>query len=254
MKLPKIPKLFPLKPQKRLNATTAARRIAPPIEDEDDEPQTKLSSAFFVVLILHVVAVGGIYAFNGIKAHRKAQEPVALNPAPKAPAPKAAVAKSAPVPEPASAKPAPAHPAATPATPAAPVAAVAPISGAQIHHVKQGDTLAKISAQYGVPTSDLEESNALKSNAALKPGQMLNVPKVKPGAAAAAAKKTEEAPKVAATAKAQPKAYVVAKGDNPVSIARKLGVSYDELLKVNGIEDPKKLQIGQTLKVPQKKN
>jgi LysM repeat protein len=247
MKLPKIPKLFPLKPQKRLNATTAARRIAPPIDDEDDEPQTKLSSAFFVVLILHVVAVGGIYAFNGIKAHRKAQEPVA-------PAPKAAVAKSAPVPEPAPAKPAPAHPAAPAAAPVAPVAAVAPISGAQIHHVKQGDTLAKISAQYGVPTADLEESNALKSNATLKPGQMLNVPKVKPGTAAAAAKKIEEAPKVAATAKALPKAYVVAKGDNPVSIARKLGVSYDDLLKVNGIEDPKKLQIGQTLKVPQKKN
>jgi LysM repeat protein len=39
-----------------------------------------------------------------------------------------------------------------------------------------------------------------------------------------------------------------------VAIARKLGVGYDELLKINGIEDPKKLQIGQTLKVPQKKN
>jgi LysM repeat protein len=249
MKLPKIPKLFPLKPQKRLNATTAARRMAPPIDEEDDEPQTKLSSAFFVVLILHVVAVGGIYAFNGIKAHRKAQEPLALNAAPKS-----AVIKTAAAPEPAPVKPSHAQAAAAPAAPASPAPAVAPISGAQIHHVKQGDNLAKISAQYGVPIAELEESNALKSNASLKPGQMLNVPKVKPGTATAPAKKIEEAPKVAATAKPLPKSYVVAKGDNPVAIARKLGVGYDELLKINGIEDPKKLQIGQTLKVPQKKN
>ncbi len=249
MKLPKIPKLFPLKSQKRLNATTLARRMAPPIDEEDDEPQTKLSSAFFVVLVLHVVAVGGIYAFNGIKAHRKAQEPFVLNAAPKS-----ALAKSAAAPEPAPVKPATAHAAAATSVPAPAVAAVAPISGAQIHHVKQGDNLAKISAQYGVPIAELEESNALKSNAPLKPGQMLNVPKVKPGTAAASAKKTEEAPKVAATAKPLPKAYVVAKGDNPVTIARKLGVSYDDLLKINSIEDPKKLQIGQTLKVPQRKN
>ena len=32
----------------------------------------KLSSAFVVVLVLHVVAVGGIYAFNALKAHQPA--------------------------------------------------------------------------------------------------------------------------------------------------------------------------------------
>jgi LysM repeat protein len=38
-----------------------------------------------------------------------------------------------------------------------------------------------------------------------------------------------------------------------VSIAKKMGVSSEELLKLNGLEDPKKLQIGQVLKVPAKK-
>jgi LysM repeat protein len=47
--------------------------------------------------------------------------------------------------------------------------------------------------------------------------------------------------------------YTVAKGDNPVTIAKKMGVSYEELLKLNGLENPKKLQIGQVLKVPAKK-
>src|SRR3954452_15623127 len=65
----------------RLNAT--ARRAAPGAFDDydEDQPTTKLSSAFVVVLILHIVAVGGIFAFKGIKAHRLSREyPVALNP------------------------------------------------------------------------------------------------------------------------------------------------------------------------------
>ena len=48
--------------------------------------------------------------------------------------------------------------------------------------------------------------------------------------------------------------YVVAKGDNPYNIAKKLKVSYNELMAVNEIKDPTKIQIGQKLKVPAKKN
>jgi LysM repeat protein len=48
------------------------------------------------------------------------------------------------------------------------------------------------------------------------------------------------------------KVYVVAKGDNPVSIAKKLKVPYDDLLAVNHIDDPHKLQIGQKLLIPAK--
>ena len=53
--------------------------------------------------------------------------------------------------------------------------------------------------------------------------------------------------------KADPaKTYVVAKGDNPVSIARKLKVPYDDLMAANHIDDPHKLQIGQKLIIPAK--
>jgi LysM repeat protein len=48
------------------------------------------------------------------------------------------------------------------------------------------------------------------------------------------------------------KFYVVAKGDNPVTIAKKLKVPYDDLLALNHIEDPHKLQIGQKLLIPNK--
>ena len=48
--------------------------------------------------------------------------------------------------------------------------------------------------------------------------------------------------------------YVVAKGDNPYSIAKKLQVSYNELIAINEIKDPTRVQIGQKLKIPAKKN
>jgi LysM repeat protein len=43
---------------------------------------------------------------------------------------------------------------------------------------------------------------------------------------------------------------VVQKGDNPAGIAKKFKVNYTELLKANGIDDPRKLQIGQRLTIP----
>jgi LysM repeat protein len=87
----------------------------------------------------------------------------------------------------------------------------------------------------------------------------LNIPPSRKGEVAkkgeAASKKVESsAPKLTATeGKAPTKSYVVAKGDTPVAIARKLNVSYAELLKLNNITDPTKLRIGQPLKVPAKK-
>ena len=44
----------------------------------------------------------------------------------------------------------------------------------------------------------------------------------------------------------------MAKGDNPVSIAKKLKISYDDLMAVNHIDDPHKLKIGQKLIIPAK--
>jgi LysM repeat protein len=48
------------------------------------------------------------------------------------------------------------------------------------------------------------------------------------------------------------KTYTVGRGDNPVSIARKFKVSYDELLALNHIDDPRKLKVGQKLLIPNK--
>jgi LysM repeat protein len=63
----------PLKvtPRKKLRA--AAQRSAAKYTEEDyaaEEPNVKLSRAFVVVLLLHIVAVGGIFAFSALKDHQ----------------------------------------------------------------------------------------------------------------------------------------------------------------------------------------
>ncbi|HEX8899523.1 MAG TPA: hypothetical protein VF751_12555, partial [Chthoniobacterales bacterium] len=66
----KLPRLFP---SKKLRATTARRSLGMPDEmdyEEMSEPNMKLSRALLIVLVLHVVAVAGIIAFNTIKSRQ----------------------------------------------------------------------------------------------------------------------------------------------------------------------------------------
>jgi LysM repeat protein len=44
--------------------------------------------------------------------------------------------------------------------------------------------------------------------------------------------------------------YIVKAGDNPASIAQQFRIKTEDLVSANGIDDPQKLQIGQTLKIP----
>lgn len=238
----------PAKPKapKILNAATA--RMRPAVDDDfEDEPQTRLSSAFFVVLILHVVAVGGIYAFNSIKAHRRGLEGPAVALA------KPAVDKVADAPA-TSAKPDANAKALTPAAPAQPAATQ--LASGRLYHVKQGDSLTKIAQSLGVTVAGLQLAN--KDTTTLKAGQTLNIPtkaaglEVEPPAPNPVAKKTD-APAAKAVG-SSPASYEVQKNDTATSIAKRYGVSVADLLKLNQISDPKKLQLGQSLKIPAKKN
>src|SRR5256886_14657798 len=69
----KMPKLFKLK-RKKLRATAVRRplRMTASAADYGDiaEPSMKLSRALLIVLLLHVVAVAGIIAFNAIKTRQ----------------------------------------------------------------------------------------------------------------------------------------------------------------------------------------
>lgn len=58
------------KPRGRKVVRASARAVRGDEDYYEAEPNMKLSHAFMVVLVLHVVAVGGIYAFNQLNASR----------------------------------------------------------------------------------------------------------------------------------------------------------------------------------------
>lgn len=169
----KIPGLFEKK--KKLQAAT--RAVPRRVMDDCEEPRMRLSSAFIVVLLLHVVAVGGIYAFNSIKTRQ----------------------------------------------------------GVFAGHSAPAITPPQTAEDPATKTAVAPTANALPNKTAQKP--------VDP-------KQPSNAGKQIARDSGQ--VYTVVKGDNPVAIAKRFGVSYDELLKLNKIDDPKKLQIGQKLHIPPK--
>ena len=142
------------------------------------EPNMKLSRALLIVLVLHVVAVSGIIAFNAIKTRQGSIAPA---------------------------------PASTKNTAVAAVGSTIKAAASSRPPVVQKDSApAKQAAKDGG-----------------KSKQSVNA-------------KSADAGKV----------YVVAKGDNPVTIAKKFKVSYDDLIALNHIEDPRKLQVGQKLLIP----
>ena len=79
MKIPTF--LLKKKPaKKRLRASTARRSMSGDDMDFDEmsEPNMKLSRALLIVLVLHVVAVAGIVAFNTIKSRQGVLAPPAF--------------------------------------------------------------------------------------------------------------------------------------------------------------------------------
>ena len=189
-------KLSQLLTRKKLRATTARRALGATEMDYEEmsEPNMKLSRALLIVLVLHVVAVAGIIAFNTIKTRQSAPAPISNQ---------NANAKNAP---------------AAPTKVETPPIADAP----QVEEAKVAKAVPK-----AIPTDDRKSEPAKSVEK--------SPPKAEP------VKKTEAG-----------KTYVVVKGDNPVSIARKLKVPYDDLMAANHIDDPHKLQIGQKLIIPAK--
>lgn len=178
-----IPKLFRSR-RKKLRATTAHRplHVAAATKCEElAEPNMKLSRALLIVLLLHVVAVAGIIAFNAIKTRQGSIAPAVV--------------------------------------------------AANLANQTVGSTMK--AASLSLPSaSSAKETAARPEN-----------------------KSSPSAKSPAKDAKTPPnsgKIYTVAKGDNPVTIAKKFKISYDDLLALNHIDDPRKLHIGQKLLIPNK--
>jgi LysM repeat protein len=144
------------------------------------EPNMKLSRALLIVLLLHVVAVSGIIAFNAIKTRERAF--------------------------------------------------VSPTS-------------TETENKHGETTQTATHANSDKAPVAAAQKESDRQHESKPSHLPA---RDEQAK----TPSSSGKTYVVKKGDSPVGIAKKLKVSYNDLMTLNHIDDPRKLQIGQKLLIP----
>ena len=162
----------PKRKKMRANVGRRSLRAATADYEEMGEPNMKLSRALLIVLLLHVVAVSGIIAFNAIKTRQGGSLPRLKSPAASVPA-----------------------------------------------------------------TASTKEAEAPK-NAAME---------IRPARPAKPNEKSESPRRDSGH-----KTYTVARGDNPAAIARKFKVSYDELLSLNHIDDPRKLKVGQKLLIPNK--
>ena len=222
MKLPLFSKMT-AKPRARKVVRASARAMRGDEDYYEAEPNMKLSHAFMVVLVLHIVAVGGIWAFNQVNTGRKGADVVSDL------ADKLAL----------SSQPKIAAPAVEPVAAREPGDADEPLPTIASHP----DT-----SKPEFRTADIAPAPIVTANKSSAPLVESKPPAPKPAAA-----ETKPAA-LEVTASAAGGTYTVAKGDNPYKIAKKLGVSYQALLDANKIEDPTKLQIGTVLKVPAKKN
>jgi LysM repeat protein len=259
-------------------------KLAANVTEEQDwylgTPDVRLTRIFTVVLLLHVVAIGGILAFkmvgkasetSGIKISTARQEfatavqeakalAVAVPAAVPAAAPAAVpAAAQAPVQAPAAAQALVQAPAAAPVEIPARHAPAAPLlldPSKNQYKVLAGDKLPEIAAQLGVTPEALKAKNAIISDNELYPGRVLDIPgKDEPIAAAAPVARQQSAAPAAAPvaetpAPANPSTYQVKPGDTAWAIARKFNVPFNRLMSENGIKNAEALQIGQQLRIP----
>lgn len=108
-----------------------------------------------------------------------------------------------------------------------------------VHVVKRGETIGLIAARYGVSQSELKSWNG-KSNSRLLAGEKLYVkePEMNQGSA-----KADE------SVNATPTYYTLKRGENLYIVAKKFGISLDQIKKLNPKVNSKRLQIGQKIRI-----
>ena len=107
------------------------------------------------------------------------------------------------------------------------------------HRVRRGETLSRIAARYSVSQAEIAALNGLRSRHRIYVGQVLKLP-LRGGTDVAAAPGATGSGGV----------YRVRRGDNLAAIARRHGLSTRALVSANGLEDPDRLRVGQTLTIP----
>ena len=141
-----------------------------------------------------------------------------------------------PYPGPGPTEPTP-EPAATPAAPQ-PEPTAPPTSGETVHVVQPGETLFRISQQYGVSVDAIAAANGITNVNQLNVGQQLTIPSGDTAGSGAPPPATGE------------QTHVVQPGENLFRIALRYGLTTAELAQYNGIANPNQIEVGQVIRIP----
>jgi len=110
------------------------------------------------------------------------------------------------------------------------------VSGLSVTHIVQpGETLSTIAADYGIDATALAAANNLANPNMLRVGQQLIIPGV-----------TQQQ-----AIEARGIRHTVASGESLSQIAQTYGVTVEQILAVNGLDDPNTIVVGQELLIPQ---
>jgi LysM repeat protein len=219
MKMPKLPKLT-----KRLQVTARTLSETGSPDFAPAQPTARLGSAFVLVFSCHMLLIAGMFSFHKIRAGRIPAETVASAKGEKSVGEKPSDKTSTPS------------------------GAEAPKVGVQGSNGEAAAAAARAALAVGVGGAAVAAVGNGVSQPAAVPAKTAAVSSA--GTPGAAKVETPAKPETAEV-KASTRTYVVKSGDNPVRIAKTLSVKLEDLQALNGIDDPKKLKVGQTLKVPE---
>ncbi|MDQ8195605.1 LysM peptidoglycan-binding domain-containing protein [Coraliomargarita sp. SDUM461004] len=130
--------------------------------------------------------------------------------------------------------------------------------GSTNYTVKRGDSLSKIASQHGTTVRAIKAANGMTSDL-IRVGDTLVLPVAGSGSSSSGSSSSGSAARTPAptspvtsantVSSSGTRTHTVKSGEFPATIARKYGMTAGELLALNGITDPRKLQVGQVLQV-----
>jgi LysM repeat protein len=178
---------------------------------------------------------------GGAEAALSEEEQIAAAATESARATEAAAAETAtPTEEPPTATPTTPPPTNTPVPTTAAAATQAPTAtplptGQVTHVVRRGENMFRIALRYGTTVQAIASANGIANPALIYVGQSLVIP-------TSGSQPTQ--PPVGGTT------YVVQRGDNLFRIALRYNLNYVHLAQYNGIANPSRIYVGQTLRIP----
>ena len=110
------------------------------------------------------------------------------------------------------------------------------------YEVVSGDTLGKIAKKFGTTYQKIASINGITNPDKIQVGQALKIP----GPCSSSISSFSSAQNSSSSFTT----YEIVGGDTLSRIAKRFGTSYQELARINGIENPHKIKVGQVIKVP----